>query len=324
MKLFSGFLAFSIWVIHQSSQVTDVAVNVSLQYRNKPENLVFTEQPLQFLKVKLRGKKDAIKFSSGAMRAEVDLSNARQGRHNYPLLFDEKQLPEGVKAYNLPRTMNLYLEPVARIKAGVKVLFKGDLPDYLIKGRVKVEPETIEISGAQSVIKRIQQVETAPVNLNDREESFSTRAGLQPVEGVRYESADQVQIEVEILKDTAKENVTLKNISYQIRNLDPALEALVSENKIDIQVQVHKSLADKIDNTYFEAFINLKENWYNPNTGKVQPEAVITDVKIVVNVIKESELIRIRRISPATVTVRFNIKEKFKKVIEQTNRVNNE
>jgi len=77
----------------------------------------------------------------------------------------------------------------------------GQLPEGLQVGTVSLEPETITIVGNPVQIQPITQIQTDPVDLQDRRESFTETVTITLPEGLRG-YPEQVKVSVEILGQT--------------------------------------------------------------------------------------------------------------------------
>lgn len=84
----------------------------------------------------------------------------------------------------------------------------GQLAEGLQVGKVSLEPENITIVGNSVQIQPITQIQTDPVNLQDRRESFSEMVPITLPEGLRG-YPEQVKVSVEIVGQTPDQEESL-------------------------------------------------------------------------------------------------------------------
>ena len=170
----------------------------------------------------------------------------REGNIQMTLQPDMISLPEGIHVDHFtPEFLSINLEPLETRNVAVSTdhAFTGELmPSYQL-GEVKIQPETIEISGPRSVISDISQLFIEPIDLTGKVSTFTVnrwviinRVGIQT-------NSTQVEVTVNILSKS-RQHVVLSvpiiplnlNMSHEFDPPTIALTLIGDEdalNKID-------------------------------------------------------------------------------------------
>lgn len=90
------------------------------------------------------------------LRAVVDLSRAREGVGEYPVIILDA--PEGISWSARPNSVELTIEAVEVIQSRVEVDLSGTPPNNLIVGSVRAEPEIVRLAGPAAELAKVQRV----------------------------------------------------------------------------------------------------------------------------------------------------------------------
>jgi len=181
LKVVSLGLAYLSWayVVGRSPAVRFVNAPVELV---PPENAVVVDYSPREVRVRLEGDSPQInRLSEQNVYARVLLDeNVRPGRaQRVPVTEREIQgLPSGVAKEILSPAVSVTLARKATRTCAVKVRLAGSPPEGHRVARAWAEPDNIEVSGPEDVIKGVEQVWTEPVDAANRKRPFTGRADL--------------------------------------------------------------------------------------------------------------------------------------------------
>ena len=189
----------------------------------------------------VKGTKNRIRLLTASdinidLKIDKNILNNKRISPYKPVIFKLDQsditLPSNVKLVKItPEEVAVHLD--TRSTKTVKVIpaYEGTLPQDFDKGEIKVIPNTVSITGPESIIKQIKSLMTRPILLDKTTVgSFQVDKDFQEVDKDILISPKSVQINVEIYK--AKGTRVFENIP---------LGLLSSGNEADEKVKLSKS-----------------------------------------------------------------------------------
>lgn len=169
-----------IWFGFTRSQDTIIALNVPIEYINRPANYEILDTSVDEARLQLFGSSALIKsLKPGQVGVRVDLGKAAEGRNTFTITQDDIVLPPGVSLNKIqPATIDVTLDIPASRELPVQVDWIGRLPDNLVLSHVSVVPESIKVIGGSKTLEKVTTVYTAPVRLDNLSKSGSTTAQI--------------------------------------------------------------------------------------------------------------------------------------------------
>lgn len=244
LKLLSALLAVFLWVYVLNSEKVKFEKTVTIEYI-LPQNMVFAEKPLTEVAFLIEGPRAFVK--NVAERDEkiiIDLNRINKKRLlNFWVNVESHHLnlPFGMAVERvLPRRLHIKLEKRAGKIVPIKVRFAGQLPDELSLAKYEVIPPEVEVTGPQSQIMKLKEVQTIPVELE-------TMIGLSevPIElklGDQLSAARGQSFFINYQLKAVASNQVLKNVRINF---------LTQNSKVDSRVktaEVHLMIPDKLKN----------------------------------------------------------------------------
>ena len=176
----SLFIMTGIWFGFTRSHDTIIALNVPLEFVNRPPSFEILDSSVDEVRVQLYGSSALIRsLKSGQVQVGVDLSKATEGRNIFPITQDNIILPPGVFLNKVqPSTIEVTLDiPITR-ELPVQVDWVGRLPENLLMVKAEVGPETVKVIGGSKILETVGTIYTAPVRLDTLTKSGSLSASL--------------------------------------------------------------------------------------------------------------------------------------------------
>lgn len=172
----------------------------------------------------------------------------REGNIQMTLQPDMISLPEGIHVDRFtPEFLSINLEPLETRDVAVTTdhAFTGELLPNFQLGEVKIQPDTIEISGPRSKIADINQLFIEPIDLTGKASTFTVnrwviinRVGIQS-------KSTQVEVTVNILSKSRQHVV----LSVPIVPLNLKLNHEFVPPTIDLTLIGDENALDKIDSS---------------------------------------------------------------------------
>lgn len=201
-------LACLAWLLlsHQAETVQQSFV-VPVEFRNVPEKFVVTESDPVSVNVTLTGPERAFfLLEPSTLKVSFDMSKIDQGPQYFSIEDRNIARPSALEIYRIePPIVRMIVHQFQPVTLKVDVPLKGELPDPLRLGGVKVEPASIKAISylADSAVSPTIQVE--PVDLSQITKNTTLKARLVVPEHVRFPSGapPEVRITVELTKAAA-------------------------------------------------------------------------------------------------------------------------
>ena len=168
-KLFSLVVATILWYALVGETEFATSLPVSVQFRNVPQDLELSLEPLDRVFVRLRGP--ATRLNASALRevgVVFDLAQVQSpGDRTFSLTRENLQLPPGVEVSRVvPSQVRLTFERRITRDVPVEVRFSGPPPrGYRITGQ-QARPDNVRVVGPEARVQSIQSVHTDPIDLS--------------------------------------------------------------------------------------------------------------------------------------------------------------
>lgn len=168
IKFISLFTAIFLWMYVQNSETVKFEKTVTLEFQ-LPSDMVFAETPVQEVVFMIEGPRAFVRnVSEREDKLLIDLNKAgarKQQSFGIDIVPTQLSLPFGMVVERvLPRKINIKLEKKMTKTVPLKPRFVGNLPEGLTLSRSELTPKEIEIWGPQSLVKKIKEVTTAPID----------------------------------------------------------------------------------------------------------------------------------------------------------------
>ncbi len=174
----------AVWFGFTRSQDTIIALNVPIEYVNRPMNFEILDTSVDETRLQLYGSSALIKsLKPGQVQVRVDLRKATEGRNVFPVTQDNIILPPGVFLNKVqPTTLDVTLDVPVTKELPVQVDWSGRLPENLILVKATIVPEEVKVIGGSKILEKASTIYTAPVRLDTltKSGSFTTSLVLSP------------------------------------------------------------------------------------------------------------------------------------------------
>ena len=125
LKALALIIAVGLWVAGHRD--TERAVEVPLEFRNIPADLMVIDNRVDYVVLRLMGPRTLVStLDADNVKLSLDLDGANSGILSYPLAADEFNIPRGVTVARItPPVIHLRLEPVNKRTLPVSVRLSG-------------------------------------------------------------------------------------------------------------------------------------------------------------------------------------------------------
>jgi YbbR domain-containing protein len=258
LKALAVALATLLWLSVAGDHLVERSMRVPLEFRNIPPALEIVGDPPTSVDVRLRGSSALLgRLEPREIVAVLDLGSARPGSRMFHLRNDEVRAPYGVEvAQVVPGTIALEMEKSARRAVPVVPALDGQPAPGFVLGRTTVEPDTVEVAGPESRLRRLTGATTEPIDVNGARTRVAdvVTVGIADA-AVRLVKAQSARVTVEILPAPAERE--LSGVPIRYRNLTARLSAQLTPVVARVNVRGARQAIQGLRAGEIEAFVDL-------------------------------------------------------------------
>ena len=180
LKFISLAFAILLWFLVGGEEMVQVTISVPLEITNVPADLVIANDVPPALAVKVYGPRSLINnVTKQRISKVIDLRGSHAGRVTIDITPSRLSLPAGVTAMKVdPASVTIVLERRLSRVVPVKAILTGEVENDYELDKVVVDPEQVRISGPESEVAGIRELETYPIELGRATNSFTREIGL--------------------------------------------------------------------------------------------------------------------------------------------------
>ena len=258
IKAMAVILAALLWLIVAGDHLVERSMRVPLEFRNIPPALEIVGDPPTSVDVRLRGSSALLgRLEPREIVAVLDLESARPGSRMFHLRNDEVRTPYGVEvAQVVPGTIALEMEKSARRTLPVTPAIDGQPAPGFVLGRATVDPETVEVAGPESHLRRLTSATTEPVDASGARARVSDVVTVGVADSaVRLVKAQTARVTLEVIPAPRERELAAVTIRY--RNLGQGLTAQVKPVLMSVNVRGAREAIQTLRAGDIDAFVDL-------------------------------------------------------------------
>jgi YbbR domain-containing protein len=203
-KLLALVAAVVLWAVVASEPELSTFATVRLEYRNLPEDLEISSDPVSSVSLELRGPSGVLRGVGDAIQPAVvlDMSDVQPGERTFTIGAGNVKLARGVRMVRaIPSEVRFLFERRLVRLVPVAVRFTGQGLNGYTVARQSVAPDRLEIAGPASRVARIAAAVTDPVDLSSALDTSTFRVNAFVEDSfVRFHSSPQVVVTVTMKK----------------------------------------------------------------------------------------------------------------------------
>jgi YbbR domain-containing protein len=203
-KLLALAVAVVIWALVASEPELATFASVRLEYKNLPEDLEISSEPVSSLMLELRGPSGELRRAGENAHPAVvlDMSAVQPGERTFTIGDENVKTPRGVRLVRaIPSEVRLIFEPRRTNTVPVRVRFSGDGQNGYVVSQYEATPRELGIVGPRSRVARVAAVVTDPVDVSTVVGTAEFRVNaFMDDPFVRFQESPQVTVAVTMKK----------------------------------------------------------------------------------------------------------------------------
>lgn len=266
-------LALCFWLLVNLSRTFNVTVNIPIEAGRIPTGKALTESLPEFASVSVSGEGwSLISFYNNPPTINVDITKSQVN------LFDQVReqmnaVPEVDVLKVQPVELSITLEDKITVKKRIDTKLEISFAkQFGLLDTLEFQPDSALVSGAASIVKPIDAVETESISLNNINEDINVSVPLKSPDSLVELNNNVVQITGNVVEYTEGElrvRVQIIEAPSDVKvNFSPSIVTI----KYDVPIQEYSRSQDMIP---YHAVVPY-DHLMNDSTGYVQPKIVST------------------------------------------------
>jgi YbbR domain-containing protein len=258
LKLLALGLAVSLWMVVAGEETVERGLRVPLELQQFPSGLELQGEPPSTVDVRVRGASGALsRVSAGDIVSVLDLRGSRPGRRLFHVTPDQVRAPFGIEVVQVtPATVALVFENSQSRSVPIEPSVEGKpAPGYVV-GKVRVDPENVEVIGPASAVQRATEALTEPVSVDgarDRVRETVTVGVLDPALRVKGPRVATVTVPIIV----APQERTMRGLPLRMRNLGANLAADALPPVVTIVLRGSREVLNRVEADDVRAYVDL-------------------------------------------------------------------
>jgi len=258
LKLLALGLAVMLWIVVSGEATVERGLSVPLELQNFAPDLELQIKPPSNIDVRVRGGSGTLsRLLPADIVAVVDLHGAAAGQRLFHLTPDQVRVPFGVEIAQItPTTVAMVFEKSATKRVPVMPQIDGKPAPGFVVGKITSDPETVEIIGPESAIKRAAVALTENISVAGSRERVSGTVTVGMLDSaLRLKASRTAVVDVQIVPAPLERNV--RGLPVHWRNLAPNLIAQFVPATVDVMVRGNREGLSRMRADDLIAFVDV-------------------------------------------------------------------
>ena len=168
-RVIAVVLALFFWYIVSGQEKVEIWLNIPVEIVNLPQDRLIKSGIVSTVRVRCRGTSTILsRLETGRLTYALDLSRVRRGENLIVLEPKNINLPRAIDVVEItPSRLELDIDFQITKTVPVSINWEAYIsPDYELR-EIRVEPEQVRISGAASILDRIDEIGTKLVEIRE-------------------------------------------------------------------------------------------------------------------------------------------------------------
>jgi len=244
LRFISLCLAILLWYFVGGEDAVDKNVTIPIEIINMPKDLIISNKFKKNVEVTVRGPRSLLMDMGKKETArQVDLSDATPGTRVITLDNKSISVSRGVQVLRVqPSSLILSLDKLIQRKFSVTPVMTGSVaPGYILKD-LRIAPDTIAITGPQTVLSQVESLKTTPINIAGLTKSVQQQIPLD-LEPALVDLIGETSITADLVIGYETVEKTIANVPVQVA-IDGYLQPVTPED-VKVTLKIPKILVKR-------------------------------------------------------------------------------
>jgi len=258
LKLLALGLGVLCWLVFSGDATVERVLRVPLELQQFPPGLELQTEAPSTVEVRVRGGSGTLsRLSPADIVAVVDLHGARAGQRLFHVTPDQVRVPFGVEIVQItPSTVALVFENSASKLVRVVPAYDGKPAAGFMVGKVTSVPDSVEIVGPESAVKRAAAALTEPLSVTGAREPIRGTVPVGVLDStLRLKTSRTVVVDVQVVPAPFEHIV--RGLPVRRRNLSHNLALHLTPAAVDITVRGTRDGVNRIGGDDISVFVDV-------------------------------------------------------------------
>ena len=290
LKVLAVVFAIMLWFYADAEQNPTIGkqFDVPIEYIHQADDMIVAGNQ-QSIRITVRGKEmDLSGLRGDDFEAYVDLSGAREGKHEYDVIVRAANVSE--KFSYTPNKITLEIERVEKKEVAIRVKTIGTLPDGFELEKTEALPDKVLIAGRKEDLKRITEIETEPIDIRHMKASITKSVSLKAIEDVHIMGDQQITVAFTV---STGESSDTHEAAISLVHVGNGLHAQINQPSATVHISGSGALiGNKNERNKIQLYVDcsglgpgqyelpVKVNYRGELTiGQIQPHTVVITIE---------------------------------------------
>lgn len=268
LKILSVFIALGMWIMVVSGHEETKEMTVPVKLINVSSGKVaISDYPNISINIKGAAKLMQSLANSDVL-LDVDVASFPNGQSIRRILPADFKTPLGLEVVGVnPSELRITLDNVTTKDVRVLPSIIGEVKQGYMVESITLKPNLVSVTGANSVLSKLENISTMPINLSERSENFVQNVVLKDYDGVTKIQPSLVEVRVKLRENMVEHKFT--NVSVECMNLKSNLMVANTPSLSYVNVRGREDIIDTFLDTV--TFVTDCSNINSPGnyTGSV-------------------------------------------------------
>lgn len=242
LKLLSLIIGASLWYFVVGEDRVDLIVNIPLEIRNLPTDLVIANQYKKEIEVALSGPRRLIQeMRQQNISLPIDLTKATPGAMVIQNEPDSIPLPRGITIQRVqPATITLLVDRLIQKEFTITPVTQGKPAPGFILEQLTLKPPQITVTGPRTVLEKEEKIKTSVISLDGITTSGTIQVHLD-LTAALVKLIGETVIEVNL---ALKETMVRKTVHGVIINAPNNQDLNFRPAKVSVEAEIPELVAN--------------------------------------------------------------------------------
>lgn len=218
LKILSVFIALGMWIMVVSGHEETKEMTVPVKLINVSNGKVaIADYPN--VSVNIKGAARLMQsLANSDVLLNIDVAAFPNGQSIRRILPVDFKKPLGLEVVDVkPAELRITLDDITAKDVRVLPSIIGEVKQGYMVESITLKPNSVSVTGAKSVLSKLENISTMPINLSERSKNFVQNVVLKDYEGVTKIQPSSVEVRVKLRENMVEHEFT--NVPVECMNL---------------------------------------------------------------------------------------------------------
>ena len=218
LKILSVLIALGMWIMVVSGHEETKEMTVPVKLINVSNGKVaIADYPNVSINIKGAARLMQSLANSDVL-LDIDVATFPNGQSIRRILPEDFKTPLGLEVVDVkPAELRITLDNITAKDVRVLPSIIGEVKQGYMVESITLKPNSVSVTGAKSVLSKLENISTMPINLSERSENFVENVVLKDYEGVTKIQPSSVEVRVKLRENMVEHEFT--NVPVECMNL---------------------------------------------------------------------------------------------------------